>query len=217
MNRLDVYTAVHKMQRARLFNLTVEAGQTDPEDATATIRIAAAVDALAAELVAHAEHEDRFIHPVLRQKAPALVETLDAAHVELDARLAQLRDVARTYAAFPGDPNVLYRALAAFTAIYLDHLALEEGEALTALWQGCTDEELKGILVSFKASRSDAENLTSLLAELPTLNPIEITRMASLGLGRIGFCEAAEILGTLLSPGQLGAPHLSLAARSAGG
>jgi len=30
MNRLDVYTAVHKMQRARLFELTVEAGKTDP-------------------------------------------------------------------------------------------------------------------------------------------------------------------------------------------
>lgn len=88
MNRLDVYTAVHKMQRARLFDLTVEAGKTDPIDAVTT------------------------------------------------ARLGQLREVASTCAASPGDPNVVYRALAAFTATYLEHLALEEGEALPALWEG---------------------------------------------------------------------------------
>jgi Hemerythrin HHE cation binding domain len=216
MNRLDVYTAVHKMQRARLFNLTVEAGKTDPGDTVTTARLAAAVDALAAELAAHGEHEDRFIHPLLRQKAPELADTLDAAHVELDARLGRLRDVASAYAASPGDPNVLYRALAAFTAIYLDHVALEEAEALPALWGGCTDEELMGILISFRGSRSDAENLTSLLAELATLNPTEITQMASAGLGQVRFSEVAEVLATLLNPSQLGALRSSLAARSAG-
>jgi len=205
MNRLDVYTAVHKMQRARLFDLTVEAGKADPDDSVTTARLAAAVNALAAELVAHGEHEDRFIHPLLRQSAPALAETLEAAHGELDARLGQLREVAATYSASPGDPNVLYRALAAFTATYLDHLALEEGEALPALWEGCTDEELTGILVSFKGSRSDAENLTSLLAQLATLNPNEIAGMVSAGLGQVGVSEVAEILATLLDPRQLGA------------
>jgi Hemerythrin HHE cation binding domain len=205
VNRLDVYTAVHKMQRARLFDLTIEAGKTDPNDTVTTVRLAAAVDALAAELVAHGEHEDRFIHPVLRQHAPALAETLEAAHVQLDVLLDQLRQVATTYTTSPGDPNVLYRALAAFTATYLDHLALEEGDALQALWEGCTDEELMGILVSFKETRSDAENLTSLLAQLATLNPIEIAQMVSVGLGQVGVSEVAEALATLLDPRQLGA------------
>lgn len=207
MNRLDVYTAVHKMQRARLFDLTVEAGKTEPDDTVTTARLAGAVGALAAELVAHGEHEDRFIHPLLRQSAPVLAERLEAAHVELDARLGQLREIASTYSAPPADPNVLYRALAAFTATYLDHLALEEGEALPALWEGCTDEELMGILVSFKGSRSDAENLTSLLAQLATLNPNEIARMVSIGLGQVGVAEVVEVLATLLDPRQFGALH----------
>jgi hypothetical protein len=80
---------------------------------------------------------------------------LDAAHVALDARLDHLRQVASagsvpaTPASDPSaDPNALYRALVAFTAAYLEHLAVEEGEALPALWGGCTDEELLGILVS---------------------------------------------------------------------
>jgi Hemerythrin HHE cation binding domain len=203
MNRLDVYTAVHKMHRARLFNLTVEAGQADPADTVTMTRLAAAVDALAAELVAHAEHEDRFIHPLLRQVAPALTARLDAAHVTLDARLDRLRQVAS--AAPAADPNALYRALAAFTAAYLEHLAIEEGEALPALWDGCTDEELLGILASFRGSRSDAENLASLLAQLATLNPPEIERMVSAGLGPVPASDVSELLATVLDPRQLGA------------
>ncbi len=100
------------------------------------------------------------------------------------------------------DPNGLYRALAAFTAAYLEHLAVEEGEALPALWQGCSDEELTVILVSFKSSRFDVENLTSLLARRPTLDPVEMNRMAAVGLpGSIS--EVAELLASLLEPRQL--------------
>jgi len=72
-----------------------------------------------------------------------------------------------------------------------------------------------GILSSFKGSRSDAENLTSLLAQLATLNPTEITQMASVGLGQFGLSEVAEILATLLNPRQLGALRSSLAASPA--
>jgi iron-sulfur cluster repair protein YtfE (RIC family) len=205
MNRLDVYTAVHKMQRARLFTLTVETGRTDPADTVTTARLAAAVDTLAAEIVAHGEHEERFVHPLLRAHAPELADALDAAHVELDARLGQLRQVASAYASAPGDPNELYRALAAFTATYLGHLAVEEGEALPALWGGCTDEELLGILVSFRGSRSDTENLTSLIAELATLSPPEIRQLLSAGLGPVPVTDLTELLATLLTPAQLGA------------
>lgn len=129
MDRLDVYTAVHKMQRARLFALTVDAGKADPADTVATARLAAAIDALTEELVAHGEHEERFIHPLLRREAPVLVETLEAAHVVLDARLQQLRQVAATCASASEGPNALYRALSSFTATYLDHLAIEEAAA----------------------------------------------------------------------------------------
>jgi len=205
VNRLDVYSAVHKMQRARLFKLTVEVGKADPVDTTAAIQLAAAVDALAGELVAHGEHEDRFIHPLLRKQAPALADALEAAHVTLDARLGHLREVASGFASGYGDPAVLYRALASFTATYLEHLAVEESQALPALWDGCTDEELLSILVSFRGSRSDTENVTSLIAQLATLNPPEIVRMVTAGLGPIPLSDLAEILATLLEPAQLGA------------
>lgn len=216
MNRIDVYTAVHKMQRARLFELTVEAGRADPADTVGMARLAAAVDALAGELVAHGEHEDRFIHPVLRERDPALAAELEVAHAELDARLEQLRQVASDRGRATADPNALYRALAAFTATYLAHLAVEEERALPVLWDGCSDEELLGIIVAFRGSRTDAENLTSVLAQLATLSPPELARMASSGLGPVPLADIAELLAILLSPAQLGALRHSMAVTGSG-
>jgi len=207
MNRLDVYTAVHKMQRARLFALTVEAGKADPGDATLRANLAAAVAELIAELEAHAEHEDRFIHPMLRKYAPGVATRLDEEHVALDATMERLQAIADEYASGPSmrDANALYRALASFTAAYLNHVAVEEAEALPALWADCTDDELMGILVSFKGSRTDIENLTALVAQLATLNPVERERMAAVGFGNYGSREVGELLATLLAPSQLGA------------
>jgi hypothetical protein len=209
VSRLDAYTAVHKMQRARLFDLTIEAGTTDPNDTIGSIRIAEAVGALCAELAAHADHEDRFLHPQLRQHVPTLAAKLDAQHVELDAHLDELHRVAAAHAAETRDANVLYRALAAFTATYLVHLACEEGEALPALWERCSDAELLDMLTSFKGSRSTTENLTSVLAQLPTLNPPEIERLVSAGVDAAETSGIAEILATVLRPAQLGALYRS--------
>lgn len=169
-------------------------------------------------MAAHAEHEDRFIHPLLRERVPTLAASLDAAHVTLDARLGHLRQVASAalVPAVPApaaDPNALYRALAAFTAAYLEHLAVEEGQALPALWDGCTDGEQLGILASFRGSRSDAENLTSLLAQLATLSPPEIERMISAGLGPVPASALSELLATV--PRQLGALRHATAALAA--
>jgi hypothetical protein len=208
VNRLDVYTAVHKMHRARLCGLIVDAGTTDPGDATARTRLAAAVRAAIAELHAHAQHEDRFIHPLLREKAPQVAATLDAEHIELDTHLDELVVVADDYAdprpANSSDPNTLYRALAGFAASYFAHIAVEETEALPALWKACSDEELAGILTSFKASRSPIEALTSLLAQLPTLNPREIAHMVNVAVDSNLRTKLGDVLATVLTPTQLG-------------
>ncbi|SDM78865.1 hemerythrin domain-containing protein [Streptomyces wuyuanensis] len=54
---------------------------------------------MTAELHEHAAHEDTYIHPLLRERAPAAADALDAEHLRLDAALAALDERAR---AFPG-------------------------------------------------------------------------------------------------------------------
>ena len=118
------------------------------------------------ELVGHARHEDLFIHPLLRAREPELARALDDQHRELDLRIETLRSTARAHARVaPSDPNGLYRALAALTAAYLDHLACEEEEALPALWARCSDKELLEVVRAFRASRSDVANLASVAIE----------------------------------------------------
>lgn len=200
MNRLDVYTAVHKMQRSRLFALTVAAGRADSTDTVTIAHLAGAVGALSDQLSDHAEHEDRFIHHLLRIKVPKLAAALDAAHVELNGRLDDLKRAATTQAAVGQDTNALYRALASFTATYLEHLAVEEGEALPAVWGYCSDEELLGIMTSFMASRSALENLTSLVAQLPSANPAEVAHLVSVGIDPTEFSSLAQLLATRSIP-----------------
>jgi hypothetical protein len=152
--------------------------------------VSRAVDAVVAELLAHAGHEERFVHPALARCAPDLVAELEAAHVALDARLDALRATARSFAdAAPEDANALHRALSSFTAAYLAHLEVEEGTALPALWARCSDEDLLGVLAAFRASRSDAEHRAGVLAQLPTLNPLERAAMlGSLPAATAGTC-----------------------------
>jgi type II secretory pathway component PulF len=98
--------------------------------------------------------------------------------------------------------------LASFTAIYLEHLALEENEALPVLWDRCSDDELFGIMTAFKSSLSSVENLTSVIAQLPTLNPAELTHLVSVGIDTSELPSLAQLLATTLNPLQLGAlPH----------
>src|SRR5262249_52463944 len=134
MERVDMYSALHKMQRARLFELTVEAGKLDSSDRGGRSALRGAVDALMDELVAHGEHEETFIHPVLRQVAPGVARELDGEHAAIASALDEVRRAASRSEAGLDEPTVLYRTLASFTARYLDHLAVEEGAALPALW-----------------------------------------------------------------------------------
>jgi hypothetical protein len=216
MKRVDVYSGVHKMQRARLFELTVAAGRLDPADRAGRTELAVAVRAVVEELAAHADHEETFIHPSLRRVAPGIATDLECQHGELDTALDDLRHAAAGGAAGTEDPTTLYRALASFTARYLDHLAVEESAALPALWAACDDDELAGILAVFRSSRSDAENLAGVLAQLPTLNPTEAQQLLQVGLATVSEHDVGVVVATLLDPrarGALDRPSAALPAR----
>jgi hypothetical protein len=60
------------------------------------------------------------------------------------------------------------------------------------------------IPVSFRGARSEFENLTSALSQLPTLSPSEPARFLAVVLGARDRGEIGELLAALLSPEQLG-------------
>ncbi|MGW7433702.1 hemerythrin domain-containing protein [Streptomyces sp. NPDC054861] len=173
MPRTDLYRNVHMGQRARMFTLAIELGAADLDGAGAAVYAERCLD-LTRELRAHAEHEDTFIHPLLRQRAPAAADALDAEHLRLDAAFAALDTSAR---ALPGTApddlpearHGLHLALNEVIAAYLAHLHAEETVAMPALWENATDGELEAVFAAFRASRTADEALADLRAMLPAL------------------------------------------------
>lgn len=201
MPEIDLYRSVHKAQRARLFGLVVDAGRTDPEDTAGAAAIAATARALAAELHEHGEHEDHFIHPLLARYVPRLAEDLAGEHRALDRALAELAAAGMRREVSGAD--TLYRVACRFTATYLAHLEREEAEAMPALWRHATGDELRGVLVAFRDSRSDLENVTSLLGQLPTLSPREVKAVIGAAFDGATLAETRGLLTGLLAPAQL--------------
>ncbi|MEV5801898.1 hemerythrin domain-containing protein [Streptomyces collinus] len=209
MPKIDLYRNVHMGQRARLFTLATELGAADLTPGTAAAEQAERCLAMTRELREHADHEDTFIHQLLRERAPEAADALDAEHLRLDAAFTTLDEQAR---ALPGTPaetlpeaqHALYLALNEVISAYLAHLHLEETVAMPALWQYAGDAELAAVFTAFRASRSPEEALGDLRRMLPALPPA--VRAAIMG-GAVEAApaQAAELLAaatTTLSPGQ---------------
>ncbi|PRH81036.1 hypothetical protein C6N75_00895 [Streptomyces solincola] len=222
MPRIDLYRNVHMGQRARLFALAVELGSADGADPAVAGECADRALAMTAELREHADHEDAHIHPLLRDRAPAAADALDAEHIRLDAALAALDERAR---AFPGAApdaraeaqHALYLAVNELISAYLAHLHAEETVAMPALWAACEDAELAAVFGGFQATRSPGQRLTDLRGMLPALPPPVRAAVARASVEALPPAEAGgglHALSTTLAPGQrarlyadLGAPE----------
>ncbi|MFJ7077925.1 hemerythrin domain-containing protein [Streptomyces sp. NPDC098781] len=176
MPRIDLYRNVHMGQRARLFTLAVELGAADISRNGAAAEQADRCLAMTRELREHADHEDTYIHQLLRERSPQAADALEAEHVRLDAAFAALDDRARDLPGTPADAlpeaqHALYLALGEVISAYLAHLHLEETVAMPALWQYADEKELSALLAAFRASRTPEETLTDLHRMLPALPP----------------------------------------------
>ncbi|MEV6317141.1 hemerythrin domain-containing protein [Streptomyces sp. NPDC051776] len=173
MPKIDLYRNVHKGQRARLFALAVDVGSADPE---AMKDVAEQCLEITQELREHADHEDTFIHPLLRNRAPQVAEALDAEHVRLDAALAELDVHARALPAVsaeerPDAQHRLYLSLNELISAYLAHLHAEETVAMPALWNYCSGDELGAAFQAFLDSRTPDERALDMRRMLFALPP----------------------------------------------
>lgn len=176
MTRPDLYRNVHKGQRLHLFALAGEIGRADPQDAAQVAELAGRVRAALGGLRDHAEHEEHFIHPVLRQRASAVAEALEREHRWVDSGFMEVEESLRRLGTMPDRAAAcagLYRAWCRMVAAYLAHLDNEERLAMPALWDSCSDEEIGGIMRAFVAQRSAGDLLEDLRAQMPALAPQE--------------------------------------------
>jgi len=135
---LDLYRDIHKGIRAELFAVTGAAGSLDPADRAGRADLARHVQSVVEMLVGHAEHEDAVVQPVLETYLPALAEQIAIDHPMLEARIAEIGDLAGRVvdapeAAARADVHRIYLELASFTSAYLAHQETEERDVMPAL------------------------------------------------------------------------------------
>ncbi|MFG2191329.1 hemerythrin domain-containing protein [Streptomyces sp. NPDC048639] len=176
MPKIDLYRNVHMGQRARLFALAVDVGSADTTDPEPLKAVVDRCLAMTQELREHADHEDAFIHPLLRDRAPAAAGALDAEHLRLDAALAELDAHAGALPVTPAAERTdaqhrLYLALNELISAYLAHLHAEETVAMPALRNSCGDDELAAVFQAFLTSRTPDERALDMRRMLFALPP----------------------------------------------
>jgi hypothetical protein len=183
-SRHDFFTVIHKGQRKELFAATVLAGTINWEDAAEANDFVAIWSKLTTMLEAHASHEHKHFFPLLDQHAPEIVVQVEAAHEDLEQELITLTDVIAVAASRLSRDRGLaaYRQLSAFVSHYLLHILDEETIVMPAIWQYCTDAEIKARL-AFQADQSPAGVVRSRRATLPAITQAELVTMA-LGVQR---------------------------------
>ncbi len=149
MQRYNVFNLIHKGLRTMLFE-TAQAIQrtdfTDAEEATATL---ARVERVLFFFDGHAQHEDKFILPVIKQHNPQLFDIFEAEH-QADHRMGNdLRAIMSLY-----QPTMqperkrqvgeqVLHAFNAFVAFNLGHMSQEEEVLNQVLWEYHTDEQIQ--------------------------------------------------------------------------
>lgn len=173
----DVSRAMHKAIRLALFRVTVLAGAADAGDDDSVDRLLGEWRDAAFVLRGHHGHEDEFWDPLITLHAPDLRDDLEAAHRLADASLADLDRLAIKVAHGGADRRdgllqLFHLDLAAFTAVYLDHLRVEEDEVLPRL-EARIGAELDALTVSILGSVPPAELDVFLRYLIPSINPAE--------------------------------------------
>lgn len=169
--KVDLYTLIHKAQRAHLFNLSSRIGRADFTDQQEVNSIKNELEYMIEHLRQHAINESTFIHPLFVE-AGNQASHIDEEHDDLDHELDKLEEILTEK-----KWEVLYAAFNRFISEYLAHQDEEETAQEQILWKHFDNGRLSAALNAFFASRSPAVAVDDLKFVLPHLSIPELTQM----------------------------------------
>ena len=175
--RHDLYAFIHKGLRAFMAHTLVRVGRMDPHDPAEVAEVSAEVRALMDICAGHVEHENTVVHRAMEARRPGSSQGIADDHVAHARTIGELRAMVD---AVPGDDaaaRALYRALNAFVAHNLEHMAVEESEHNAVLWETHSDEELRALEHEIHAGITPGQMQVGLRWMLPHMNPGERAAM----------------------------------------
>ncbi|HKO55334.1 MAG TPA: hemerythrin domain-containing protein [Thermoanaerobaculia bacterium] len=184
--RPSFYRDVHKGIRALLFDLVQKSGRLDFADKAAVARYRAELKTAIDFLMGHAEHENRFIGPLLAEHAPELARRIGAIHEDQEHELPELLAMIDRGAA-----HGFVLELARISGELLVHMTEEEEVLMPTLWASMTDAEIIAVHEALVASIPPDEMAYALSWMLPSMNPAERAAL----LGGIRATAPPEVFG----------------------
>ncbi|MBV9495362.1 MAG: hemerythrin domain-containing protein [Acidobacteria bacterium] len=184
--RPSFYRDVHKGIRALLFDIVQKAGRLDFAHTSAVAAYRAELKAVIDFLMAHAEHENAFIGPLLAQHAPGIALHIGAVHEEQEFELTQLLAMLDGGAA-----HSFLLELARQTGELLVHMTEEEEVLMPSLWAAMSDAEILAVHQALVGSIPPQEMAFALSWMLPSMNGAERAEM----LGGIRATAPPEVFG----------------------
>lgn len=175
--RPHLYSDVHKGIRAMLFELAYDAGRTTWNDLRAVAVLRHDAQNAFAKLAKHAQLEETFIAPLLREAAPEVAAELDGEHFKQDTvlldLLAHLDAIDPLSADAPSNGHAFYLQLSAFIGELLMHMADEEQRGLPALQEAFDDDVLMDVHTRLTAAIPPEEKAVWGKVMLPAMNAPE--------------------------------------------
>lgn len=161
--RYNIFRQIHKGLRAMLYDTAITLQLTDFQNSD---EAGLALDKLSQTLhtfYQHADHEDKFILPMLKKTSPALVEEFDSEHGKDEFMTHRINNLVTLYHHVGSAEGMeelgekICIAFNEFVAFNLYHMAKEEEKINPVLWMQYTDEEICCIRKSLSASISNEE------------------------------------------------------------
>ncbi|MHA2104952.1 MAG: hemerythrin domain-containing protein [Candidatus Hodarchaeales archaeon] len=146
--RVDFYSYSHKGLRFALNNLAFEFGKLDFNNSSKLQELSDELNNLSKFLHFHALGEDKFVFPMIKEKAESLFNLLTNQHNEFEPLEKDYLETLQEIFSLPeGDEK---KALGKefcnkynfFISLYLKHLQVEERDLLPLLWENFTDADL---------------------------------------------------------------------------
>ena len=147
--QIDIYTSIHKGQRARFLDIMMRAGTLANDDTESLNSLHRELTKFKEHMFLHASLEEKFIHPMLSERVPGGARKLEddhrMMHQQFDDIAAQLDVIRARSTESEMRSNVIlefYRAWNRFISFYFTHTNEEEENVQPMLWKVCTAKEL---------------------------------------------------------------------------
>jgi hypothetical protein len=211
-DKVPLYTLVHKGQRRTMALFSNQTSTMDFKDP-------GAVDHLRDQLVdfqtgihEHAQLEEQFIHPLLRERVPGAATKIENEHIVVHRMLAELVTNLDSIRAKPLVYDMrrdlgqeFYLAWSRFIAFYLGHIDYEEEMLQRLLWDLSTTEDLARCFANIIISQSPhelAQNLRMIIPALSEEEQVELFRGAKAIVPPPVFESALQLAEEVLGPGR---------------